>query len=92
MTQVTETKKDEQVERSEKLFSSVAPICIKLLQKLNFKQWCLQWRAKCSRGTCPLVYMFHFASGVNFNRNQLTHSVNSAKCRKRSQRMSLSFT
>ena len=36
--------------------------------------------------------MFRFASVVNFDRSQLIHSVESAKFRKRSQRMSLSFT
>ena len=67
-------------------------ISIKLLHKLSFKKWCLQWSVKCSWGTCPLVYLFRFASVVNFDRIQLIHSVKSAKCRKRSQRKSISFT
>ena len=69
-------------------------ISIKLLHKLSFKnlkKWCLQWCMKCSWGTYPLVYLFRFASVVNFDRSQLKHSFKSAKCRKRSQRMSLSF-
>ena len=68
------------------------PISIKLLHKLNFKKWYLQCRMKCLWGTCPLVYMFRFLSIVNFDQNQLIQSVNSAKCRKQIQRMSLSFT
>ena len=44
------------------------------------------------RNACPLVYMFRVTFGMNTDQNQLMHSENSAKCRKRSQRMSLSFT
>ena len=83
MTQITETKKWTSRTFWKAVFS-VAPIPIKLQQKINFEKLCLQWRMKCSWGTCPLVYMF--------DQNQLIRSVNSAKCRKRSQILSLSFT
>ena len=86
-TQFTESKKS-----TTRMFWKRFSISSKLLHKLNLKKWCLQWRMKCSWGTCPLVYRFRFAFVVNFDLSQLIHSVKSAKCSKRSQRMSLSFT
>ena len=87
MTQITESKKP-----TSRTFWKRFSISIKLLHKLSFKKWCLQWRMKCSWGTCPLIYLFRFAFVVNFDRSQLIHSVKSVKCRKRRQKMSLSFT
>ena len=60
--------------------------------KKLFWKWRLQWRMKCSGGTCPLVCMFRSASGVNFDRDQLKRFVKFSKWRKRSHRMSFIFT
>ena len=87
MTQITESKKP-----TSRTFWKRFSISIKLLHKLSCKKWCLHWRMKCSWGTCPLIYLFRSAFAVNFDRSQLIHSVKSAKCRKGSQRISLSFT
>ena len=91
MTHITEIKK-----RTSRTFwkavFSVAPLSIKLLQKLNLKNgaWNGVWSVQEEHTSSISHVPFRF--GVKIDRNQLMDSDISTKCRKRSQRKSLSFS